>query len=123
MFDALNILAAIVTLLLGCIGLCFPERAAGIVKLQAIADEGRSEFRASFGGLWFGLGTLPLVTMEPLHFAMAGTVWLTTAIGRIISFMADRTMTKLNIFNVGFELACAIFLLAGAPAAALNASI
>ncbi len=119
MFDILNIFAALVTLGLGLYGLTFPHRAAALVRLAATSAEGRSEFRASFGGLWVGLGAIPLITMEPLLFAMAGLIWLTTALGRAVSFALDGTLTRLNGINLLFELGCSLLLLVGAPIAAL----
>jgi len=115
MFDVLNILAAAVTAGLGVYGLLLPHKAAQLVRLEATGLEGRSEFRASFGGLWIGLGVVPLATMEPMVFAMAGIVWLTTALGRLISFAFDETLSRQNIINIGFEVACGGLLLLGAP--------
>ncbi len=119
MFDALNIIAAVVTVGLGFYGLLLPHKAAELVRLEAARLEGRSEFRASFGGLWIGLGAVPLITMEPLAFAMAGIIWLTTALGRFVSFAFDQTLSRQNIINIGFEVACGALLLAGTPASAV----
>ena len=119
MFDVLNILAAVVTVGLGFYRLLLPHKAAELVHLNAAGPEGRSEFRASFGGLWIGLGAVPLLTMEPLAFAMAGLIWLTTAFGRSVSFVLDKTVTRQNVINIGFEVACGGLLLVGAPGAAM----
>jgi len=120
MFEILNIVAAIVTLGLGIYGLSLPQKAAQLVRLEATDMEGFSEFRASFGGLWIGLGAVPLITMEPLAFAMAGVIWLSAAIGRGVSFALDKTITRQNMINVCFEVACGAFLLIGTPWLALT---
>jgi hypothetical protein len=57
--------------------------------------------------------------MEPLAFAMAGLIWLTTAFGRSVSFVLDKTVTRQNVINIGFEVACGGLLLVGAPGAAM----
>lgn len=111
----LNYIGAIVTLGLGLTGLLSPGSAAKIVGLKAETTSGRSEFRASFGGLWIALGAVPLITMEPLAFAFLGMVWLGTAVGRLVSFVLDKTVDRQNLFNVGFEIAAGALCLAGTP--------
>jgi len=119
--NLLNLIGASITLALGLYGLVFPKRGAALVRLSPTnnAKEGQSEFRASFGGLWVGLGAVPLFTMEPLAFAMAGFVWLTAAFGRAISFVLDGTITRMNAINIVFEIGCAGLLLVGTPARAI----
>ena len=54
------------------IGLFLPARAAAITGLEAKTNAGRSEFRSSYGGLFIALGLIPLLSMEPIAFAVAG---------------------------------------------------
>jgi hypothetical protein len=119
----LNYIGAAGTLLLGLIGLFNPGGAKAIVGLEATTTSGKSEFRASFGGLWLALGAVPFVTMEPLAFAFVGLVWLGTAFGRVVSFALDKTVDRQNLFNVGFEIVFGVLCLVGAPWAALLAAI
>ncbi len=117
--DWLNYLGAVVTLGLGMTGLIAPQVAQRIVGLKAETVSGRSEFRASFGGLWIALGAVPLVLFEPIAFAFLGLCWLGTAAGRTVSFVLDRTVDRQNLFNAGFEIVIGALCLAGAPWAAL----
>ena len=119
----LNYIGAIGTLGLGITVLVSPASAAKIVGLKAETTSGRSEFRASFGGLWIALGAVPLLTMEPLAFAFVGMVWLGTAAGRLVSFVLDKTVDRQNLFNVGFEIVFGGLCLVGAPWAALIAAL
>ncbi len=121
--EILNMLGAAGTIVMGCIGLFFPKRAAVIVGLEPNTTAGRSEFRASFGGLFIGLGVVPLLSMEPIAFAVAGAAWALTAIGRVVSIFADQASSPTNWGGVGFELAFAVLLLVGAPTAALLALV
>lgn len=111
----LNYLGALGTLALGVTGLISPLTAQKIVGLKPDTISGKSEFRASFGGLWVALGAVPLVTMAPIAFAFLGLVWLGTAAGRLVSFVLDKTIDGKNIFNVSFEIVFAALCLIGAP--------
>lgn len=115
MFETLNIIGAVGTIFMGCIGLFAPKRASALVGLEATTEAGRSEFRASYGGLFVALGLVPLVTMAPAAFAVAGTAWLLTGVGRIVSILVDRASTPTNWAGVAFEAVLGVLLLVGTP--------
>ncbi len=118
-FEILNMIGAVGTIVMGCIGLFLPSRAALIVGLTPKTNAGRSEFRASYGGLFVALGLVPLLSMEPIAFSVAGAAWLFTGIGRVVSIVVDQVSDRANWGGVGFELLFAALLLAGAPGQAL----
>jgi Domain of unknown function (DUF4345) len=110
-----NIGGALITLCMACMGLLKPQWAANIVSLEATSVPGKSEFRATYGGLFIPLGLVPLVTMDPLAFLISGTCWLGAAAGRIVSIAADDANTSKNWGATAFEAVIAFLLLVGAP--------
>lgn len=119
--DVLNVIGAVGTIVMGCIGLFLPTRAAAITGLEAKTNAGKSEFRSSYGGLFIALGLIPLLSMAPIAFAVAGSAWLFTGIGRIVSIGLDNVSDRTNWGGVGFELLFAFLLLVGAPGSSLLA--
>lgn len=75
--------AAVVTVVLGLMGLVFPSRAAAFTGLSAQSRTGFGEFRATYGGLFVALGLAPLVLGQPVVFGVVSVTWLGTAVGRL----------------------------------------
>jgi hypothetical protein len=121
--ETANIVGASGTLGMGGLGLFLPRLAARITGLSAHTAAGRSEFRATFGGLLVALGAIPLLSSEPIAYALAGGAWLAAALGRVGSIMADRAGERGNAVAVGVEAIFAAALLVGSPGAALVAAI
>ncbi|MEO0881685.1 MAG: DUF4345 family protein [Pseudomonadota bacterium] len=115
MFEILNTIGAWATLGMGLFGLFLPNRAADFVGLKPVSNAGRSEFRATYGGLWLPLGAVPLLSGAPLAFAIAGLCWLGAAVGRVLSIILDKAFDAKNVGGVVFETAFAMLLLLGAP--------
>lgn len=117
--EILNIIGAIMTVVMGGLGLLFPSRAASLVGVEAVTTPGRSEFRATYGGMFVAMGVLPLITLSPLFFAFAGLCWAGAAAGRVVSIFVDDANSPANWGAVAFEAAFATSLLLGAPIATL----
>ena len=66
--EILNIAGAGMTMVMRCLGLFFPQRAAEFTGLKAVTVPGRSEFWSTFGGLFLLAGLVPLITLEPAAF-------------------------------------------------------
>ena len=113
--EILNIAGAIITVLMGCLGLFFPQRAAAFTGLTAVTAPGRSEFRSTFGGLFVFAGSIPLLTMLHATFLVVGLSWAGAAIGRIVSIFADNANVPKNWIAVLFETSIATLLLIGGP--------
>lgn len=104
--------------LLGLYAMINPRWASRLVRLKP-ADgkvEGKSEFRATYGGLFFAghafAGWALFHGVEGHYAAGAlGACWLGTCLGRLISFVADKTATGVNLFNAAIELAVGVTLL------------
>ena len=113
--EVLNQAGALGTLGMGLLGLLLPKTAARFVGLQPLTPAGRSEFRATYGGLWAPLALMPLITQDPIVFAVSGLCWAGAAAGRMASIFLDDALDAKNLMAVGFELAFAALLLVGAP--------
>jgi len=121
--DIANIVGAVGTVGMGLMGLLFPHTAARIVGLRPVGGAGRSEFRATFGGLWIALGLVPLISGAPLAYLVLGLGWAFKAIGRVISIVLDRAGDRQNWRAVVLEAKFAALVLAGAPFALLVAGL
>jgi hypothetical protein len=119
MTDLLNLVGAIATMMMGAMGLFAPQTASKFVGLKSVTTAGDAEFRATYGGLFIGLGLVPLLSFHPLAFAVVGLGWLGAALGRLVSIALDKTVSSKNIGAVGFEVAFGCLLLVGAPWSAL----
>ncbi len=113
--DWLNSAGAAVTVLMGCLGLFFPEKASALTGLVASTAAARAEFRGTLGVTFMFLGAVPLVSQSPYAFLTAGTCWLGAATGRIISIFADKGNDTKNWRAVAFESTVAILMLSGEP--------
>ena len=104
---------------LGSYALINPRWASKLVRLDPSEGkvEGRSEFRATYGGLFLlphAFAFWAVVATRPgAEFAAAtlGAAWLGSGIGRIVSIALDKTSSGLNWFNVAFEAALGLMLL------------
>jgi hypothetical protein len=117
--EMFNLAGASITVLMGCLGLFFPKRAATFTGLKAVTTPGRSEFRSTFGGLFVFAGTAPLILTMPATFLVLGLSWAGAAAGRVISIFADNANSPKNWIAVAFEAAIATLLLIGDPFALL----
>ena len=111
--DLLNNIGAIITMLMGCLGLFFPEKASRLTGLSPITPAGRAEFRGTLGVTFIFLGLVPVATQNDVAFLTVGFCWLGAAIGRIISIFLDQGNEARNWIAVGFECAIATLLLVG----------
>lgn len=108
---ALSNLGAIVTLALGVLGLFAPTRASSFANVQPVGLIGRSEIRATYGGLFVALGAACLLTQAPGVFLAAGLAWVGAAIGRSFSVFIDSSRSARNLGGIVFELAIGLSLL------------
>ena len=98
---------ALATLALGLLGFLAPARAAALVRLSARTHPGPAEFRATYGGLFIGLGLVPLLTGADAAYLAAGAAWSGAALGRVASLALDalgaRALNPRNWLAVAFE--------------------
>ncbi len=115
MIDFLPIAGSSVTLALGLLGLLAPERAAALVGVAADSTLGRSEVRATYGGIFVGLGAACLALRTPEAFAVAGAAWLFAALARVASLAVERDASARNLAGVIVESGIGLALLSAWP--------
>ena len=103
MFDLLATLGASLTLGLGLLGLFAPKVAGSAVRLSDRSHPEPAELRATYGGLFVGLGAVPLLTGAEAAYLAIGAAWVGAATARIVSLALDRTLSPRNWLAVGFE--------------------
>jgi hypothetical protein len=112
----LNHLGAIITAILGLMGLLFPQVAARFTGLEAKNRTAFAEFRATFGGLFVLMGVLPIVVGSASAFNFVGCLWMGAALGRLVSVCVDQGYKEArNMAGVAFEAGIGMLLLAGSP--------
>ena len=108
-------LAALITMGLGCLGLFAPDRALKLVGLRLDPDIPHSvaEVRATYGGLFVGLGAAVLWLQSEAGFLLLMTGWFGAALGRLTSVAVDKTGTGQNFGAVAFEAGFGALILIG----------
>ena len=109
--EILQIIAAIVTALIGLVSLVVPERVKGFTGLNVTTARGLTEIRAILGGSFIGLGIAPLILNHQAAYAMLGIVYLATAVARVIGIVFDRSGETSNYLSVAWEVLFGILLL------------
>ncbi len=109
-FIAANVSAAVTTGL-GALGLFAPDRAAAFTSMSPVGPNGRSEIRATYGGLFAALGICLILSQSGPMFFIAGVAWVGAAVGRGWSVLIDGNRLPKNLGAIGFELALGLLLL------------
>ncbi len=105
-------LGALITTILGCGGLFAPQRVAVFVSIKPVGENGISEIRATYGGLFLALGIACLVAQSPTFFAAAAVAWMGAAFGRLASIVMDKNNDARNFGGLCLELMVGLLLLA-----------
>jgi hypothetical protein len=104
-------LGALITTVLGCGGLLVPQRVATFVSIKPIGENGVSEIRATYGGLFLALGLVCLAMQSVSFFTVAGVAWLGAAFGRLFSVLYDKNNDARNFGGLCLEGTVGILLL------------
>ncbi|MEI6028888.1 MAG: DUF4345 family protein [Betaproteobacteria bacterium] len=116
MNDVFGPLGAILTIALGLLGLLAPLLAGRMVGLKPEGPRGLSELRATYGGLFAGLGLACLVLQAPAAYAVAACAWLGAALARLASMALDRNPSWLNAGGLALEFVIGVLMWTGAAA-------
>lgn len=96
-------IAAAITLGLGIAAICFPSFMAERVGIGAPDSFGRSEVRATYGGLFVGLGAVCLWLQSQEAFLVAGIAWAAAAAARVLSMLVERDVSGKNWLGILVE--------------------
>ena len=96
-------IGAVATTLLGLLGLLLPDKAAAFVSISPVGLNGRSEIRATYGGLFTALGAVCMVAQAEMVFMVAGVAWLGASLGRAYSALLDRNLDIKNLGGFALE--------------------
>ncbi|MFK7874651.1 MAG: DUF4345 family protein [Paracoccaceae bacterium] len=112
MIDALNIIAAVLTIGFGLFGFLAPRFTAAALDLEPTnSTMGLSEMRASVGGLFVVAGLAAIWLGVPMGYAMLGFAFLGAAFGRALSLLFDKPpLGKVLVFG-GIEAVLAVWFL------------
>ena len=103
---------AVVTVVLGCLGLLFPNAVGRVLGIEPDRPMGISELRATYGGVFLGLGIGCLVAQSVPVFTVVGAAWCAAAVARIVSCAVDGGQTRHNLAGVGVEAGIGLAMLA-----------
>ncbi|MBD2095992.1 hypothetical protein H6F90_12635 [Trichocoleus sp. FACHB-591] len=90
-------------MLLGVAALLFPKTMAAFVGIQPVAPVGISEIRSTLGSFLLGLGATCLWLQSADAFTVLGIASLAAAAVRLLSSLADRSVTIKNMGGVVAE--------------------
>jgi hypothetical protein len=117
--STLNLIGAVLTMALGIIGFLNPMMVGRLVGIVPSAPHGLSELRATYGGLFIGLGGFALSARNPVIDATIGSGWIGAALARAFSMVVDfraeplrqKQINKLNLGGIVLEAGIGLLLL------------
>ena len=109
--ERLAFLTAFATMLLGLLLMVMPRQFGHFLGLtiRSGSNNGLSEIRSAFGGMWVGLGLACILLAQPFTYFALGLAFLGAVIGRLISFVVDRTFNLHCLLAVIIEALGAYF--------------
>ncbi len=107
----LSMLGALIVLGLGVLGLIWPKTAADFVRITPVDTTGLSEIRATYGGVFLGLGVAALMMNQSSVYHAIGIGFTAAAISRAMSVVVDRSRKPHNFAGIAFEGVIALLLL------------
>jgi hypothetical protein len=108
--EGLQIVACVITMIIGAAALFWPLRVQGFIGLEAIGGRGITEIRVVLGILFVGLGILPLILGVPETFQMLGFIYLMMGVVRTISMFLDKSMVQSNLISIITEFVFGVVL-------------
>ena len=85
-------LTAVATILVGLVLMVMPRTFGHYLGLAFRPDtnNGVSEVRGAFAGMWLGLGLACILLAQPFTYFALGLAFLGAVLGRLVSMVADR---------------------------------
>ena len=109
--ERLAFMTALITMVLGLGLMLMPRRLGKFIGLMPISgsNNGLSEIRGPFGGMWLGLGLACIILAQPFTYFALGVAFLGAVLGRLISVVFDRTFNLYCLIATVIELLWAYF--------------
>ena len=97
---------------LGAIAVVAPLKVAHKLNLDALDNRaaGKTELRATLGGLFLFVGVFALYMNDPLSYATLGAGWLGAGVIRTLAMFPDETVNRLTFLSLAIELFVAFWL-------------
>ncbi len=111
--ELIPLFGAVCTLALGTLGLVAPQKVANLVGVVPEGKLGLSEIRATYGGIFIGLGAACLWFQQPKVYVAVGLAWLLAAVSRTVSIFLDQSFSSKNVGGVIVEAGIGLLLVAG----------
>jgi uncharacterized membrane protein HdeD (DUF308 family) len=108
--QALQIIAAVGTLLIGLVAMFRPRSIAGFTGLRAEDGRSTTEIRAALGGFFVALGAAPLILNATAAYRMLGIAYLVVGATRAVSMFVDKSVVRSNILSLIVELVFGVVL-------------
>ncbi len=107
--EIIQLVAAVVTAIFGVFALLRPQMLASAAGLRADSVRGAAEIRASWGGLFLGLGLAAIVLRTSDAYFVLGLSYGVTAGVRVINLLLDRSVFHPVVINIlAFEVISAV---------------
>ena len=106
----LKVIAALATAAIGVLALVKPTAIYEFTGLSANGARGVSEIRAIFGGVFIGLGVVPLF-LGATAYVMLGWVYLAVGAARAFSVVFDRSTAQSNLISLASEIVLGVLLI------------
>jgi hypothetical protein len=108
---ATGYIGAVISIVAGLLGLMWPAHVSRTIGLEIPGRLGMSEVRATYGGLFIGMGIAVVLVASRDAALVLGAAWAGAFVARAISFVIDRSRTKENIAGLLVEGVMAILLI------------
>jgi len=109
--NATGYVGAVLSIVAGCLGLIWPKQVSRTIGLQIPGRLGTSEVRATYGGLFMGIGLAVVVLASSDAALVLGAAWAGAFVARSLSFFIDRSRSKENIAGLVVEGVMALLLI------------
>lgn len=107
----LNLVGTLLTLSLGLLGFIAPHATSRLVGIKLDDPRGVSEIRATYGGLFIGLGAIALYEHDPTVYCAIGWGWMGAALARLFSLVIDQQKSVLSFGGIIVEAGIGLLLL------------
>ena len=82
------------------------------MSISPVGLNGRSEIRATYGGLFTALGIICITAQSEIVFMVSGVAWLGASVGRVYSMLLDRNYGIKNFGGIAVETGIGALLVA-----------